>query len=119
MVGTAGLRNLEVTGIVGVYARERERPQPVVFDIEVDYDLAPAAQSDALADAIDYDGIAAAVRELVHRRQFALLEAMAEAAAALLLDRIDRAHRVRLEVRKPQAVPAAACAFVRVERTRS
>ena len=82
MVGTAGLKNLEVTGIVGVYPRERERPQPVVFDIEVDYDLAPAARSDALADAIDYDGIAAAVGDLVRRRRFALLETMAEAAAA-------------------------------------
>ena len=119
MVGTAGLRNLEVAAIVGVYPRERERPQPLVFDIEVDYDLAPAAQSDALADAIDYDGIAAAVGALVRERRFALLETVAEAAAGLLLDRIDRAQRVRLEVRKPQAVPAAACAFVRVERTRS
>ena len=119
MVGTAGLKNLEVTGIVGVYPRERERPQPVVFDIEVDYDLARAARSDALADAVDYDGIAAAVGELVRERRFALLETMAEAAAALLLDRIDRAQRVRLEVRKPRAVPAAACAFVRVERARS
>ena len=118
MIGTAGLRNLEVAGIVGVYAHERERPQPIVFDIEVDYDLAPAARSDALADAIDYDGIAAAVAELVRQRQFALLEALAEAAAGLLLERIDRAQRIRLEVRKPQAVPAAACAFVRVERTR-
>ena len=119
MVGTAGLKNLEVAGIVGVYPRERASPQPVFFDIEVDYDLAPAARSDALADAIDYDGVAAAVGELVRQRRFALLETMAEAAAALLLDRIDRAQRVRLEVRKPRAVPTAACAFVRVERARS
>ncbi len=119
MVGTAGLKNLEVTGIVGVYPYERERAQPVFFDIEVDYDLAPAAKSDALDDAVDYDGVAADIGELVRRRRFALLETMAEEAAALLLDRIDRAQRVRLEVRKPRAVPAAACAFVRVERARS
>lgn len=119
MVGTAGLKNLEVTGIVGVYAREREQPRPVFFDIEVDYDLAPAAASDALADAVDYDAVAAVVAELVGRRRFALLETMAEEAAALLLDRIDRAQRIRLEVRKPGAVPAAACAFARVERRRA
>ena len=119
MVGTAGLKNLEVAGIVGVYPRERERPRRVLFDIEVDYDVASAARSDALADALDYDGIAAAVSELVRRRRFALLETLAEEAAALLLDRFDRARRVRLEVRKPEAVSAAACAFVRVERSRS
>lgn len=118
MVGTAGLKNLEVTGVVGVYPHERERPRSVFFDIEVDYDLAPAAASDALADAVDYDDVAAAVGELVRRRRFALLETMAEETAALLLDRIDRARRVRVEVRKPGAVPAAACAFVRVERAR-
>lgn len=118
MVGTAGLKNLEVTGVVGVYAHERERPRSVFFDIEVDYDLAPAAASDALADAVDYDDVAAAVGELVRRRRFALLETMAEETAALLLDRLDRARRVRIEVRKPGAVPAAACAFVRVERAR-
>lgn len=119
MVGTAGLKNLEVAGIVGVYPRERERPRRVLFDIEVDYDVASAARSDALADALDYDGIAAAVAELVRRRRFALLETLAEEAAALLLDRFGRARCVRLEVRKPEAVPGAACAFVRVERSRS
>jgi hypothetical protein len=58
------------------------------------------------------------VTALVQERQFALLESMAEAVAARLLEEMPRVQTVRLEIRKPQAVPAAAGAFVWVERTR-
>jgi dihydroneopterin aldolase len=44
---------------------------------------------------------------------------MAEETATMLLERLARVQTVRLEIRKPEAVPAAACSFVRVERTRT
>ena len=53
------------------------------------------------------------------RGEFQLIETMAEETAALVLARSARVVRVRIEIRKPAAVPAAACAFVRVERARS
>jgi dihydroneopterin aldolase len=43
---------------------------------------------------------------------------MGERAAAQLLADVPVATAVRIEVRKPAAVPAAQCSFVRVERTR-
>jgi dihydroneopterin aldolase len=119
MIGTTGLKNLQVDCIVGVYEQERARPQPVVFDIEIDYDFAAAAGSDAVADAVDYDAVAAEVSGLAQRRKFTLIETMAEETATLLLARSGQARAIRLEIRKPQAVPAAACSFVRVERTRA
>jgi len=36
----------------------------------------------------------------------------------MLLEQLTPVRTVRLEIRKPEAVPAAACSFVRVERTR-
>ena len=42
----------------------------------------------------------------------------AEDAASLLLREVPAARCIRLEIRKPGAVPAAECAFVRVERAR-
>jgi len=119
MIGTTGLKSLEVACIVGVYDHERSEPQPVVIDIELDYDFAVAADSDTVNDAVDYDQVAADVSELIQRRRFALIETMAEETATMLLERVGQARTVRLEVRKPRAVPAAACAFVRVERTRA
>jgi FolB domain-containing protein len=118
MMGTTGLAQLRVECIVGIYPHERAHVQTVILDIELDYDFAPAAGSDAIADAVDYDRVAASVTELIRTRQFQLVETMAEEAAAMLLDRVAAVRTVRLSIRKPAAVSAAACSFVRVERTR-
>ena len=100
------------------YPHERAATQTVMLDIELDYDFAAPAGSDAIADAVDYDGVAASVTALLQTSRFQLIETMAERAAALLLARVPVATGVRIEVRKPAAVPAAACSFVRVERRR-
>lgn len=117
-IGTTGLKNLRVDCVVGIYPQERATPQPVLFDIELDYDFASAAISDAIEDAMDYDGAATAVTALVQERKFALLETMAEAVATCLLEQMPPVRTVRLEIRKPHAVSAADCSFVRVERGR-
>jgi dihydroneopterin aldolase len=118
MIGTAGLAQLRVDCIVGIYPHEREVAQTVFLDIELDYDFAPASHTDAIADAVDYDQVASSVTALLRARKFQLIETMAEHAAALLLDRMPTVRAVRLTIRKPAAVPAAAASFVRVERTR-
>ncbi len=118
MTGTTGLKDLRVECIVGIYPHERAATQTVMLDIELDYDFAAPAGSDAIADAVDYDGVAASVTALLQTSRFQLIETMAERAAALLLARVPVATGVRIEVRKPAAVPAAACSFVRVERRR-
>ena len=118
MTGTTGLHNLRIDCIVGIHPHERENPQPVFLDLEVDYDFAPAAESDAIPDAVDYDQMARMATELIQSRRFHLLEAMAEAVAAMLLEKVPVIDCVRLEIRKPLAVPAADNSFVFVERER-
>ena len=119
MIGTAGVKSLQIDCIVGIFEHERSTPQRVVMDIELDYDFAAAARSESIGDAVDYAAAAESVTELVQRRQFQLIETMAEEVAAMLLATRSQVQTVRLEIRKPAAVPAAACSFVRVERTRS
>jgi dihydroneopterin aldolase len=118
MVGTAGFKGLCVECILGVYEHERQKMQTVIVDVELDYDFAAAAASDSILNAVDYDRVAAAVTELAERRRFQLLETMAEETAGMLLERLTSIHAVRLEIRKPEALPAAACSFVRLERKR-
>lgn len=118
MIGTTGLHALRVDCIIGIHPHERVTPQAVYVDLELDYDFAPAAASDGIADAVDYTALAALVTGLLQQRRFGLLEAMVEEAAAAVLRHDARVVSVRLEVRKPAAVPGAADSFVRIARER-
>ena len=118
MNGTTGLRDLRISCIVGVHPHERDTPQDVLVDLEFDYDFGAAAASDNVADVVNYDEASQQVIDLVQTRRFQLIETMAESAAAVLLDRHPRVRVVRIEVRKPAAVPGAAGSFARVERSR-
>jgi dihydroneopterin aldolase len=77
-----------------------------------------AAETDQIGGAVDYEAVARDVTELAGQRRFRLIETMAEEAAALLLARHAPVTVVRIEIRKPDAVAAAECSFVRVERSR-
>jgi dihydroneopterin aldolase len=118
MIATTGLKGLRIECIVGVYPHEREHPQPVMIDVELDYDVADAAHADDVGHAVDYDRVAEGVTELVQRRAFHLIETMAEETADMLLGQHASVQTVRLEIRKPKAVAAADCSFVRLVRAR-
>ena len=118
MIGTAGIKGLRLDCVVGIYEHERQQSQPLLVDIEIDYDFAAAAGSDAIRDAVDYDHVVTRVTELARRRGFRLIETMAEETAEMLLE-LSQVQTVRLEIRKPNAIPAAQCSFVRVERRRT
>jgi 7,8-dihydroneopterin aldolase/epimerase/oxygenase len=118
MRGTTGIHDLRIDCIIGIYPHERVTPQPIIVHLEMDYDFAPAAASDHIADVIDYDTVVATMTELAQGRKFQLLEAMVEVMAAAILASQPRVDAVRLEIRKPAAVPGSAGSFVRVERQR-
>lgn len=118
MIGTTGLHHLRVDCIIGIHPHERETPQAVFVDLELDYDFAPAVVSDAIADAVDYTALASLLTTLFQARRFQLLEAMVEEAAAAVFHHDARITNVRLEIRKPAAVPEARDSFVRIVRER-
>ncbi len=117
-IGTTGLKNLRIDCVIGVYPHERTDLQPLFVDVEVDYDFASAAASDALGDALDYDVIASGLALLARKGRFTLLEALAEACADFCFRSFPAVKAARLEIRKPQAVEAADASFVRIERRR-
>jgi len=118
MKGTIGLRNLKISCVVGIYDREREMEQTLLVDVEVDRDLESSVASQQVEDTVDYDWVARLLTDLAQARRYRLIESFAEEGSALLLQQFEDIEAVRMEVRKPGAVPAAAWAFVRVERTR-
>jgi dihydroneopterin aldolase len=70
----SGLREL---GVHGVLPEEQARPQPFEVDVELEVDLAPAGESDALDDTVDYSAVAEAVARVVSAERHQLLERLA------------------------------------------
>lgn len=79
--GRIELRGLRVTTHVGVSDAERMQAQPLELDVDLHVDLRPAADSDDVADTVDYGTASIAIAEAVSRRQHHLLERVAQVAA--------------------------------------
>ena len=107
---------LKVDAYIGVYDWEHEQTQPLILDLEMDWDHRKAAESEQLNDALDYDALSQAVIQLIQARPRALIETIAEEVAQLILQQF-KTPRVRVKVAKPQAVPAAQ--YTAVELVRS
>lgn len=117
MVDTVSVEGLEVGARVGVYDFEKGILQRLVIDVSVDCDVAPAAASDALADAVDYDRISAICRAVCTRRHHELIETIAENIAQEVRGALGaRIQGVEVRVAKPGAVPDARTVAVRIRR---
>ncbi len=96
------VRGMRFLGRHGVTLEERMEPQPIEVDVEMALDLSRPAESDELADTVDYAAVFTTVAGIVEGQSFRLLEALAATIAdAILADQPVDAVEVR--VRKPKA----------------
>lgn len=109
------VRGLALDTVIGVYGWEREVRQRLVVDIEMAWDTAPAAASDDVEHALDYAAVSAALRDFAAGQSFQLIEALAEALAALIMRDFGVAW-LRLRLGKPGAVVEARDVGVVIER---
>jgi dihydroneopterin aldolase len=94
------IRDLRVSAVIGVYDWEREIEQALTFSVDMAADVAAAASSDDIKDALDYSAVAQAVKTVVIEGRFQLIETAAEAVAQRLVADYGLAW-VRVEVVKP------------------
>ncbi|MGA7836063.1 MAG: dihydroneopterin aldolase [Acidimicrobiales bacterium] len=94
------LRGLRVSAIVGVLSDERERPQPLSFDIDIARPFEEAAMNDDLAETTNYAEVLRVAATVAHEGAFLLLETLAYRVAHEVLG-IDHAiTSVTVAVRK-------------------
>jgi 7,8-dihydroneopterin aldolase/epimerase/oxygenase len=98
-LATVRLEGLSVFGHHGARPYEKEAGQRLEVDLELDPVDDRAETSDRLTDAVDYDRLYQTVREIVESQSFHLLEALAAATAAAILDRF-RVRRVKVRIAK-------------------
>lgn len=97
---------LEVDTVIGVYDWERDIRQCLTVDVQLGWDIRPAAAHDDLNAALDYAAVSAHIQAFASESQFQLVETFAEQLAQQLMQRF-QIPWLRLRVTKPGAVPAA------------
>ena len=109
---------LEIECVIGIYDWERKIRQPVVLDIEMDFDNRIPAASDAIEDTLDYKAVSKRLIDFVGNSSYGLVEALAEECCRIIVEEFGVA-RVRLKLSKVGAVRGARAVGVILERGRA
>ena len=100
--------------LVGVYEWERRVPQTVQLDLEIGLPPRPK-RSDKIGDTIDYAKIVARIEQSLAENRFALVEALAEHIAQLVISEF-HAPWVKTSVTKLGALKGVKRLGVTIER---
>lgn len=111
------IRELQIPTVIGVFEWERAIHQTIVLDVEMASDVARAAATDNLVDALNYKAVADRLTQVVQEGQFLLVETLAEAVAGVLQSEFG-VRWLRLRVSKPGALKEALAVGVVIERGR-
>jgi dihydroneopterin aldolase len=98
---------------IGAYAHERDKPQRVRFNVDVEV-LRPAHPTEDLRDVFSYDVIIDGIRMIVAQEHVTLIEMLAERIAALVLSHA-RVCAVTVRVEKLDVGPGAVGVEIRRE----
>ncbi len=109
------IRDLTIDTIIGINDWEREVRQTVSLDLEMATDIRRAADTDDIADTIDYKGVAKRLIAFVEGTEFLLVETMAERVSDIIREEFGVTW-LRLRVSKPGAVTGATDVGVVIER---
>jgi dihydroneopterin aldolase len=94
------VRGVRLMGTHGVLEKERVTAQPFEFDLDVQFDMAPAGASDSLTDTVDYAALIDAAAAVVTGPWCALLERLALLMGEAVLGTDARVESVSVAIRK-------------------
>lgn len=110
------ISELEVFFHVGVPDEERQKPQRLLIDIEMEHDFALAISGDDVTCTIDYDAVCRSITALGEGRSWKLIEKLAEDVAQTILSRF-QPQKVRVRILK-FILPQTRHVAVSIERQR-
>lgn len=108
------LKNMVFHAHHGYYEEERRIGQRFEVDIELLLEVKKAAASDHIRDTIDMYKVYQSVERVVLKKQFKLVETLAEVIAGTLLQKFP-IHEVKVCVRKPNSPVPGICDGIEVE----
>jgi len=110
------INDLLVRSIIGINPEERVKKQDILINMILFADIRQAAQSDDIADAVNYKAITKRVIEHVENSSDLLVEKLVSDIARLILTEF-QVERVRVRVEKPGALRFAKSVGIEIERS--
>lgn len=109
------LRELKVTTLIGIYAREKLVPQTLQLDLDIALPNNRACETDNIDDALDYAQVAQHIQAVLSDGHFSLLETLAEHIAQIILKDFN-APWVKVSIAKLQAIRNCKMVGISIER---
>jgi dihydroneopterin aldolase len=109
------LGGLEVQTIIGIYDWERVTKQTVIFDIEMAWDIAKAAETDDIQYALDYKTVSHRIVSFVESSQFFLVERLITEVADIIRNEFN-VPWVKITLNKKGAISGASDVGIIIER---
>lgn len=111
------IRDLIARGIIGINDWEREKPQEILINIELQVDLRQAGQSDDIQHSVSYRTIAKRAQAHAETAGRLTVEALANDLARICLEE-PGVQQARVRVEKPGAVRFTRSVGVEIVRSR-
>jgi FolB domain-containing protein len=109
------IRDLRLNAIVGTFPKEKKSPQEIILNIELACEIRKAAESDDLADTVDYKAVKRKISDFVKKNKFNLIERIAEKCAEICLSH-KGVFSVKITIDKPGSLSNARSAAVEISR---
>ena len=109
------IEGLSIQTTIGFFAWEKEIKQTLVIDLEMGWDIRPAAENDDLDYTLDYAGISTEIERFANENPVDLLETLAERLASFLMSTY-KIPWLSLKIGKPTALHNTVTVGVKIER---
>jgi dihydroneopterin aldolase len=106
------IEGLEVYGHHGVPAEEKVMGQRLLFDARLTMEECRGAQTDGVADTVDYTEVIDVITDVATVESYSLLERLAQVCAETILKKFPLLDEVWVQVTKPH--PPVACPLASV-----
>ncbi len=109
------IQDLKVEATIGVNPWERKIKQRLLIQLELSIDCAPAAATDQLIHALDYQSVADHVMTWTQASDFQLLESLAEYLTQQIFQQFP-VKKIKLRLMKPHIIAQVGSVGVEIER---
>ncbi len=96
--------NFRADTTIGVHDWEQQQKQPIILNLTLGCDCQPAADSDDIAQALDYFKLTEHLKTYLAENQCALIETLAQRLIDQIFHYFPMVQHIDLHLQKPEAV---------------